>query len=157
MRSMSLTARTAVMAPETGAAFLILLTIDHADLTDPIRVTNDAVTTVSRGQTYLSYPFAIALPGEQEDEVQTTRLRIDNISGEILATLRRLSGKPTLTMDVVVASTPSVVEAGPFQYRLNSIDADALTLEGELQAEPILVEPIPAAKITPIRFPGLFK
>ena len=48
-RDVSLTARQAIYAQETDEAFIVLLTIDHAELSDPIRVANYDVNVVSRG------------------------------------------------------------------------------------------------------------
>ena len=47
-RDLSLTAKQAINAPETGEAFIILLTIDHPSLSAPIRVSSDAVRSEER-------------------------------------------------------------------------------------------------------------
>ena len=66
MRTLSSAAQAAVFAAQTGEAFLVLLELNHADLATPIRVTSDAVATVSNGDTYTPFPFFISLPGKRD-------------------------------------------------------------------------------------------
>lgn len=155
-RDVSLTARAAINAQETAEAFLILLTIDHADLDEPIRVTSDAVDTVSRGETYIRFPFAVTLPDDRDDQMVRAQLTIDNVDRRIVNTLRSISGPPTVTLEVVLGSDPNTVEAGPFEFTLRNARYNALTVAGDLVFEDILNEPIPGDAFTPGNFPGLF-
>ena len=156
-RSLSTTATGAVTAQETGEAFLYLVTIDHDDLADPIRVTSDGVPTTSNGRTFEVYPFQITPPADKENEIPSAQLRIDNISGEIMATLRGLTGRPTVSLEVVLGSQPVTLEAGPYTYTVTAISYDAATIDGKLEGDPILVQTLPGHRFTPTLFPGLFK
>lgn len=164
-RNMSLTARRAMNAPETDQVFLALLTIVHPELPEPIRVVNDfrpkdeqgVRKIVSRGEDFICYPFEAALPADHEDQLSRVRLRIDNVDREITASLRSISSAPRVVLEVVLASDPDTVEAGPFEFELVTASFDALVVEGELGFEPILNEPFPADSFTPNLFPGLFR
>lgn len=148
--------RRALFAQETEEAFIVLLTIDHANLLTPQRFAHNTVDFISRGETYLAYPFEIDLPGQDPERPPRVTLRIDNVSREIVLTLRQIQSAPTVTMEVVMASTPDNVEAGPYEFTLRSVDGDAFLIEGELSFEDILNDAYPAGDFTPATHPGLF-
>lgn len=155
-RSVSLTARQALYAQETGEAFLVLLTIDHANLASPIRVSSDAVDTVSRGDTYIAFPFRLSLPDDSDDRPPRARLTIDNVDRTIVQTLRQISSAPTVLIEAVRGADPGTVEAAFPDFELANARYDALTVQGDLTLESFLHEPYPAERFTPADFPGLF-
>ena len=63
-RTLSQAARQAINAEATEQVFLLLLTIDHEDLAEPIRVVNNTETITSRGELYVAYPFVVEPLGE---------------------------------------------------------------------------------------------
>ena len=155
-RSLSLAARQAVNAPETGEVFLLLLTLDLEELETPIRVVNNTKDIVSLGETYIAFPFEIALPDEDPDSVVRVTLRIDNVDREIVKNLRTVSSPLAVSLEVVMASSPDIVEAGPFNMTLVTAEYDALTVTGELAFEDVLNEPFPGHAYVPGDYPGLF-
>jgi len=155
-RTLSLAARKAVNAQETDEVFLLLLTLDHEDITEPIRVVNNTVDIVSQGETYIAYPFEIALPDEDAESVARVTLRIDNVDRKIVKSLRSISSPSSVGLEVVMAASPDTVEAGPFNMTLVSAEYDALTVTGELAFEDVLNEPFPGHAYVPSDYPGLF-
>ena len=155
-RTLSQAARQAVNAQETDEVFLLLLTLDHEDLAEPIRVVNNTEDVVSRSDTYIAYPFEIALPDEDPESVARVTLRIDNVDREIVKSLRAISSPLSVGLEVVMAASPDTVEAGPFNMTLVSAEYDALTVTGELAFEDVLNEPFPGASYVPSEYPGLF-
>jgi len=155
-RTLSLAARKAVNAQETDEVFLLLLTLDHEDITEPIRVVNNTVDIVSQGETYIAYPFEIALPDEDAESVARVTLRIDNVDRKIVKSLRSISSPLSVGLEVVMAASPDTVEAGPFNMTLVSAEYDALTVTGELAFEDVLNEPFPGHAYVPSDYPGLF-
>lgn len=155
-RPLSTAAKQAIYAQETGEAFLMLLTISHAQLTPTLRFAGNYVDVVSRGQTYLGWPFAIALPAEVDDQLPTVQVQIDNVDRRIMEGVRALTSAPAVTLEVVLASAPDTVEAGPFAFTLRNADYDALVVTGSLAFEDVLNEPYPQHAFTPAKFPGLF-
>lgn len=148
--------RRAAYAQETDEVFIELVTLDHPELEEPIRVTSDGVETVSRGETYVPFPFRLLLPDDSDDAEITANLEIDNVSREILVTLRQLSSAPTATLEIVLASDPDVVEQSFPDFEIREIPWDALTLTGVLTQESFLNEPYPAGIFAPAWFRGLF-
>lgn len=155
-RDTSLTFRQAVNAQETGEAFLVLIEIDHDDLTTPIRVTSDGVDTVSNGNTYTAYPFEISLPDDQEGSVSAAKLTIDNIDRVIVEAIRSISTAPTVTISVVLGSDPDTVEATFPNYEFRQIEYDAMTVSGDLSLKTFMSEPYPGDAFLPSTFPGVF-
>lgn len=155
-RAVSNTFRSAVFSSETGEAFLALITIDHAVIDPPIRVTSDGVDTISRGNTYTPYPFRVQLPSDMEDRPPVARLAIDNVSREIARSLRGISSPATVTVEIVLGAAPDIVEAAFPDFTLREARGDSLTVEGDLTIEQYMSEPYPAGRFTPAEFPGLF-
>ena len=152
----SLTFHQAVNAPETGEAFLILLTLDHDTLDEPLRFTSDGVDTESRGNTYIAFPFQISLPPSSKDQPPKMQLTIDNVDRQIVQTIREIQSAPSITVEVVLASTPDTVEVTLPDFILLNASYDRLTVQGDLVLELLEREPFPADTYNPANFPGLF-
>lgn len=155
MRSLSATARAAINAQETDQVFLVLLTISHSDLAQPIRVVRDHNNITSRGDQYLAYPFDVTLPDDREDTITTVSLTIDNVDRSIATAIRTIAGAPDVTLEVVRADDPDEVEAGPFDFKLRDVTYNALTVSGELAFEDILNRAVVKNTFTPADFGGL--
>ena len=155
-RSVSATLKQAAFAQETGEAVLELVTLDHPDLGGPLRMVNNLTDVVSRGNTFVAFPFMLTLPAEDEDRAGEARLTIDNVSGEIAAALRSISSPATVTLEVVLASSPDTVEASAPDYQLRDVTIDVGQVSGRLTLEDFESEPYPAGRMSPLRFPGLF-
>ena len=155
-RAVSSLTRQALFAAETGEAFLVLLTLDHPDLAVPIRVTNDAVTTTSRGDSFVVFPFDLVLPDDQDNRPPRAKLVIDNIDRQIVQAIRSLSSAPTVLIEIIRAAAPDTVEAQFVDFRLTNVSYDVQRVEGDLTIEDFTAEPFPAATFSPSWFPGLF-
>lgn len=155
-RALSATALQAIHAQETGEVFVLLLTIAHASLTPSLYFAGNSENVVRGGNTFLPWPFQISLPPESDDQIPTVQLKIDNIDRRILEGIRMLTSPPTITLEVVLASSPNTLEAGPFTMTLRNIEYDALVITGALTYEDVLNEPWPQFRITPNLFPGSF-
>lgn len=154
----------AVLAQETGEAFLILLTISHPDLSVPVRLVYNETNIVSRGETFFRAAFQIILPDDSED-VPTTTIRVDNVAAvdpndgqekRVSDYVRLLQSPPTVTLEIVLGSSPDVLEGGPYDMVLQRADYDALEVTGELGFDDMLNEPYPGDSFTPSLYPGLF-
>ena len=156
-RTLSAAARRAIFAQQTGEAFILLLELSHPSLVDPIRVCANSADVTSGGLLYSRFPFEVTMPSETEDAPPTVQLRIANADRQIVQAVRELSGAAmTVTLSIVLASSPDIIEAGPFVFALRNVTYDAAWVEGTLMFEDVLNEPYPAAMFTPARFPGMF-
>lgn len=154
----SATGRIAINAQTTDKVFLCLLQIDHPALGSPLRFVNDFQNCVSGGNTYLAYPFEITLPDRGGLTLPQVRLVIDNVDLRITDALKALLIPPTVTVSVVLASSPSTIESGPFVMKLRQVGTpDPGKIEGVLYYADLLNEPYPAGSFDPKTAPGLFK
>ena len=155
-RSVSNITKEALYSQETGEAFLILLTIDHSSLSTPIRVSSDVVNTVSRGLEFVSFPFELILPDDQENVSPRAKLKIDNVDRTIVKTLRSITSAATALIEVVRADDADIVEAQFLNFKLINVTYNEKTVEGDLTIENFTSEPYPEAIFCPSLFPGLF-
>jgi hypothetical protein len=166
-RNVSALFREAVYRPETGEVPVVLITLDHPDLLDPIRVSTDNADTfvvgertvrgtISNGNNFAYCPVRITLPDDSEETISEASLEIDNVERSIMAAIRALQAPPTITMQAVLASTPDVIEAQWLNFKLADVEADALVISGKLSLGNFLGEPYPGGSMLPSNFPGLF-
>lgn len=155
-RVISSLSRQSLYAGETGDAFLVLLTLSHASLAEPIRVTSDAVDTLSRGDSFIAFPFEISLPDDEDRRPPRARLVIDNIDRRIVQAVRSLSSAPSVLIEIVRAADPDTVEARFVDFKLANVTYDSSVVEGDLTVEDFTAEPFPSASFSPSLFPGLF-
>jgi Domain of unknown function (DUF1833) len=153
--SVSTAFKQAAFAAQTGQIPLWLLTIE-AESGEPMRLVNNTQNVTSRGQTFIAFPFQIHAPDDREDQLPQVQLAIDNVDRSIVAWARTVLQAPTLALELVLAGTPDVVEAGPFHFTLRDVTYDALVVTGTLAFENILGEPFPQYSFTPNYFPGIF-
>ena len=146
----------AMFSPDTKEVVLALLTIAHPTLVTPIRVVNNHTAVISQGYTWAAFPFEITLPHEADDELPVMMLKIDNTDRQIVTVVRNIQGAPDITLDLIVASQPDIVEATFTGFKLKNVSYDNLVVEGELRLEEILNEPFPRHAMTPFWMPGLF-
>lgn len=154
-RNLSGAATASINAQATEEVWLTLLTIDSPELAAPLRFVNNNASITSRGNVYIAFPFDIEFPGQDEENPGEARLVIDNVDRSIVNFIRTISTPPKVSIEVVLASTPSTVEAAFANMTLRNVTYDAKTVSGLLKFEDIVVEPVTYA-MTPERFPGQF-
>lgn len=167
-RTLSSAALRAMFAEDTGDYPILLITVTHSTLPTPIRVSSDPTTrlsatdaeviygTVSRSVSYPFLPFQISLPSDFEDSAPRAKITLDNVSRELTAAVRTLDSPPSVTIEMVMASSPDTVEAEFPGFDLSDIDGDVMTISGTLSIDLLVLEPFPAGVFTPGQFPGLF-
>lgn len=154
MRTITTEGRAALYAAQSDEAWLQLVTIDHESIGAPIRLVCNTENVISRGETYQAFPFAINLPATDQMQVD---LVVDNVTLELVDEVRSIDTPLTITLEVVLASAPDTVEAGPFSFESRSAEYDVRQMRLTLAYEPILNLPFPAYTYTPLDYPGLFQ
>lgn len=154
-RSLSAAAKAAIHGAETAEVFLTLLTISGTGMST-LRFVNNTQDVTSNGDVYSAYPFAITLQDERDDQPPEVTLVIDNITRAITDAIRSLAAAPSVSIQVVLASTPNTVEVGPIVTTLRAIRYTHDTVMGTLGIERVLVEPYPGGTFNPRDFPALF-
>jgi hypothetical protein len=158
MRVVSPSALHAMLAQETGEVFLAAITLNHSSFATPIRLVSDQQALTRTAGTFQPFAFDVKLPNEQEDQVPQVQITIDNVDRSILTQIRTIGAeRPTLMLEVILASSPNTIEAGPFNYSILNINYDASTIQGTIGFEDdILNTAFPADTYTPSNSKGLF-
>ena len=164
MRNMSAAMKEALFAAQTSEVFIMLVTIDHSTLASPIRVTTDTMVDLgdnvwgvtSNGEDYIALPFELTWPNEDEDQSPVSKVKIDNISREIVTAIRSIDSPADFTVQIVTATDPDTVEAQLLGFQLKNVRYDAFIVEGDLTIEVFDQEPFPAGRMDPARFPGMY-
>lgn len=172
MRRLSLNARLSLDAPASQEIHVLLLHIEHPSLSAPIRLSTDNTVRISdeplvygtrsswRGADPTRDPFlwiiaSALIPSDLEDAPAAATIVLENLDVGMTTLLRSMTDPASLSMAVVLASSPDLVEAEWSGLSLVSseITADEITLQ--FSREEIEVEPFPMARLSRERFPGL--
>jgi len=152
--------RIAANSQETDKVFLTLLTIDHADLAEPIRATSDTVDTVSRGNTFVAFHFELNLPTSSDGQIPSTKLSISNVDRRIVEAIRKMSpgsDPASVLIEVVMADDPDTIEMDLDGFSLTNVTYDRKKCEGNVTLENFYQEPWPKDTFNPNTAEGMFR
>ncbi len=155
-RTISLPALQGMLAQETDEVYLIIMEVDHADLPSPLRFVNNSEDVTSGGDVYMAFPFEARLPDDQEEKEPTAELRITNVSRELIDEIRSVQSPFTMTLSVILASSPSTIEWGPLEFETRGVTYDADVITFRLAYSTFIREPFPYLVFDTINFPGMF-
>ena len=148
---------TAAMAQQTDEVLVVLLKFDQDAWSSPVYVCNNSQNVISGGQTYLTFPFEISLPDQKDGKEPTSSVSISLIDQQLVVLLRSIQEPPTVTLSVVLASTPNTIEYGPIDLTATDVKITKDTASMSLRFDPFGAEPFPWMRFTPEYFPGMFK
>lgn len=134
------------------AAWLALLTITTP--TDVLRFVNNTEDIVSNGDTFMAFPFAIVLPGDDGEALPRVKLQLQNFDEHIVEAIRGLAEPPIIKCQIITSLTPDDVEIEIENMILRTVNYDALDITGDLQVVNVLTRKF-GGYYTPIEFPGL--
>jgi hypothetical protein len=167
MRTVSLNARAAMQARETGKVPVFLVTITHPELPEPIRLSTDNSTrisvdpllygTISRGNTFYFVGMKVTVPDDKDRAPPSSRLTVMDINQDLIPMIRSVSRPPPkVKMEMVLADDPDQVELDIPVMEITSVEAtrESVTLECTIDA--LIAEPYPSGKFSPAYFPGIF-
>lgn len=160
---------------ESADPVIILLTIEPADY-DPVTEANPPILissdptqriedtedslvygTISRTKPYIYLPFTLELASDEEESPPSFSITVDNVGGELTAAIRRMVEPPDVTLEVVMASSPDIVEMAFDRFTLIDIEITRYTITGRVSLDTLEQEAYPAGMFTPSQFPGLFR
>jgi len=157
MRQVSTRALQAMLAQQTAEVFIPCLKVEHPSFASPIRVAYNTETVTRTDGSYLPFAFQVNLPDQREDQVPQVTVTFDNTDLSINSAIRDLTGMPSVTLDVVLASQPNTIEAGPFAFSLSDVTATTETITGTLAyEEDVFSQACPGQQYLPTNSPGLF-
>lgn len=147
-----------MFAQETAEVFLLCLTLTHQNWTAPLYVAYNNQPVQRNAGVFNPAMFEISLPEDSPDKVPQVTLKFDNVDLSLTNLIRQVAGKRIqVVMEVVLASSPNTVEAGPFTFQVLSCQYDAQSVTATLGLEEdLLNSDFPATKYTPQNSVGLF-
>lgn len=172
MRRVSLNARLMQDAEDSADLYVVLLEIAHPDLDSPILLSTDNADTISEEPRYYGtrstwggtsrrdFLWVVAsalLPSDQEDAPATATLILDNLDQAMAELLLSFTRPATISLAVVLASSPDLVEAEYADLLLTSAQISAAEISLSISREEIESEYVPGGRMTAQTFPGLHR
>lgn len=163
-RNLSEAARRSINAQQSDETWIMLLTLDHPNFTEPARFASDGLImlpdagvrgVVSRTNEFVYLPFNVTLP-TQDTTTARAQISIDNVDRRIVNYVRQADSALRITMEVILASNPDNVEVEAPDFRLERALYNSLTVSGEISVEYFDLEPFPSGNFTPSQFQGMF-
>ncbi|MEC7763389.1 MAG: DUF1833 family protein [Pseudomonadota bacterium] len=146
----------AINDPETAEVVLTLVTLNHADWADPVRLVNDVTDIVSDGETFTAAGFQISMPDQSEDRSSAMRWQLMDVDHDIIALLRTTNDVIDIEVSFILASDPDTVQVGPFEAEIRSADISYGGISGALVVYPVMEEVANATfRFSTGDFPGL--
>lgn len=146
----------AAFGPDTDEVLLLIGTISHDELEDDLHVVNDLEPITSNDVTYEACPFEVVLPSDTDEGPPMATVEIENVSSDIIDSLREIDTAATIRMQVILASDPNTVEMDYGTMQLLNVLADAGTIRGNIGLKDIRLEAFPADSFGPNFFPALY-
>jgi hypothetical protein len=154
--ALSLAALVAMWSRESADAIIPLLTITHPEMTDILRFALHATNIVSRRELFLAFPFDLQMPSDSPDRPSQGQLSISNIDRRMTAYLESISSPPLVTIEIIMLSTPDVVEITCAGLELRKIKYNQQAVTGDLESPRFINEGFPRGIVSPSYFPGAF-
>jgi hypothetical protein len=142
-------------AQESDDPFLMLLTISHEDF-PTIRLVNNIVDVVSRGQTYIGFPMNIRLPKDDGESHREVLIDFDNVSLELLDELRSVTTPMDVKIEMALSSNLDTVQLSLEELKLRSVVYDKQKVSAKLYMDSFLNVELSSEKYTPTIYPGMF-
>lgn len=165
-RTLSSAFRAMLMAERTDEAVIALVTIEHPELDETLRLSSHPTVclsvdpllygTLSRGQVYLYVDLRLTLPEDKDGTPPALELRSDNVGREQIQLLRSARTPASVTVELLADVRPDLVEAEFPDFDLVSAEYDENEVSIGLSVEAMATEPFPADTFTPSGFRGLF-
>jgi hypothetical protein len=150
-------AKREIIRDETAAVFLHLLKLE-AEGVSPLYLVDNTEPVTSNGAAYTPCAFKCVLPEQNDDGAsKPCRIEIDNVDRRIAEIAEETVGvQVTLSVSVVMAQNPNVIELGPLRFILRNVTVSRETVQAELYDFYVYDRNLPGLRYSPQDFPGLF-
>jgi hypothetical protein len=159
-----------MFGPETDKDLILLVTIyDPSNptqvvlrlcdgFTQRISETADDVTygVISRSNAYTFLPMEVTMPDESDNSAPKCSLTFYDVTRYVMPVARSISGQPKVKLELVVSSTPDIVEATFSSFYITNFSYSVDRVTAEMSMIGYEREPFPQYSFSPVYFPGLF-
>lgn len=170
-RKISLNARLALDAVASTEVEVVLVLITHPETNQVIRLSTDPTERLSldplhygtrstwlgsnpEAEAFLFVLVSAVLPDDGGGSAPSARLVLEAVDNETAMVLRSTTRRATVSMAVVLASSPNIVEDEHLNFRLMAAEGTGNSVTLTLSRDPVSAEPWPADRMTRERFPG---
>ncbi|SCB18550.1 hypothetical protein [Rhizobium lusitanum] len=174
MRRVSLNARRAQDDQNTSEIYVALVRIEHSSLDNPVLLSTDPTERLQdeplmygtrstwMGVNPVTDPFlfvlaSTVLPSDIDDAPAEANIVLENVDNDIAKLLRSFTDLATVSIAVVLASSPNLIEAEFRNLKLMTAQIDAGEVTLTISRESIEDEKLPSGRMTKNRFPGLHR
>lgn len=156
-RAYSSAYKSTLASVSAAEAPLVLLEINHAALSQPVRVVNDTLDLVSNGYTFVAAPFRCALPSDMENQLPKARLAVDNVGRDLMYWIETSGGGQgsTVRFMQVMRSRPNQIE-WEITMDLFNVEVTMAEVTAELGFQNVFVLPATHLTYRPDNSPGIF-
>lgn len=147
----------ALIDQNTDQVFLWLLTITHEATGETHRLVSNLDDVVSRGETYMAFPFEFVLPSDDGETLPEIPIVIHYVSDELVALLRKHADGVVVLAEIILASAPDQPEYTIEDLVIKTVTYDAGQVTLTAKVEDLMSQRFPADDYLPRSFPGMFK
>lgn len=162
--------KRAILAQTTGERDVVLFTITHPRWTDTLRLSTDQTVqngedpetaepiwgTWSRGEFYRHLPISPTMPSSSDEEAPAGSVSISNVGNAVSPYLQIVdSTYPRVTVEVVMSSTPDIVEQCWPELDLTQASWDQMLADITFGMDTANREPCPWLRFVPAYFYNL--
>ena len=145
-----------LFAQESSDPFLTLVTLSHASFASDIRLVNNSRDIVSNGQTYTAFPMKIRFPVDDGETARDFSIDFENASLELIESIRTVTTQIDVTIEMILASMPDVIQISQPDLSISSITYTAQRITAKIVMDNFLSVEISSERYNPTNFPGLY-
>lgn len=155
-RALSSNAVREALAEHSTDAFLMLVEFTYPATGETFRVALNTEDVTSGGHAYTATYFEVTLPETSDRAPQGCQITVDNVDLRMIDLLRSIVTPLSVTIRVVLASSPDVIEMELADLVLREVTWNAQTITGTLVSEDPLNQKFPGHDYEPRTFQGIF-
>lgn len=146
--------RAQLFGQESDDPFLTLVTFSNEAFT--ARLVNNSKDITSRGNTFFAFPMKITLPVDDGETARNFNIDMDNASLEMIKNIRSITTPISVTIEMILASMPDVVQMAFDGLAVASISYNATKMTAKIVMDNFMTTEMTSERYTPNNFPGLF-
>lgn len=157
-RSLSALFKKSVLSTTSSEVGIMLLKISCASFPQTYYICDNNQDFVSNGITYTKWAFELAFCDEEEGQIPTSTVVIDNALPTVWEAIRsaNIGDEITIEMQFVTASEPNTNQLlRTVKYIVSEVEADAINIVAQIVLATITNDSLPYHKITPSLWPGI--
>lgn len=147
----------ALIDQNTDQVFLWLLTITHEATGETHRLVSNIDDIVSRGETFMAFPFEFVLPADDGETLPEIPIVINHVSDDLISLLRKHADGVVVLAEIILASAPDQPEYTIEDLVIKTVTYDGTQVTLTAKVEDLMSQRFPADDFLPRSFAGMFK